>query len=360
MSTNKNKLLKHFYWWKFYRAIGRRSLERVHYYLVFRFRIPLPLIDLHPHLVISFFKKNKMPRPHKNLNENSIVDVNARFLHHTDLSERLGQRYDFDTPLLSFKGRTVSKFINDKGKTIYDVIFDELPGVAVPISGSSMKYIGPGPAATAPDDHEELEDMEIDAALDAALGDDEDDDEDDVLDDAIQDADEVDEVDRPDLDEDENETSENESENDDETDNSDDDGTWVKRGLVTDSRIRSREGYVSMKARINMNNPEISSPLDFFLRFLPVDHIRNLVIPSINDHAHSMVSNWKDLTWLEYMTWMGLMLHMMIWKNDDCMAYWRMADIGSHLSIDFGEYMSYERFKEIIKMHVFKIPDGEE
>jgi hypothetical protein len=293
-----------------------------------------------------------MGRVNKNLNENSIVKINAKFFKKTDVPAFLGQRYDFSSPGLTLNGRTVSKRTNDEGKIVFNVILDDLPGMAYTLYGTQIKYVGPVPETTTPDNNDGMEDMEIDADL----GGEEDDDEDDVLDDAIQDPDEVDEVDRPEHDDYESEN----NHSDDDYDSSDDDGTWLRRGLVADSRITSRQGFTAVKARMNMNNPETSSPLDFFLRFLPVDHIRNFIIPCTNDHARSVNSNWKDLTWLEYLTWMALMIHMMIWKNSDVKAYWRMADIGSFISIDFGNYMTHARFLEIIKWHVFKIPDGQE
>ncbi|ORZ04284.1 hypothetical protein BCR42DRAFT_444308 [Absidia repens] len=67
-------------------------------------------------------------------------------------------------------------------------------------------------------------------------------------------------------------------------------------------------------------NDPYSAPYDYFLRFLPVQLIQDIVIPCINDHARSVIPNWQDLTWI------GPMLHMMIWQNEDVKAYWLMAD----------------------------------
>jgi hypothetical protein len=282
-------------------------------------------------------KNKKMPRISKHLNANSKVKVSARFLRQTDAPERLTGRYDFNAPGLSFEGHTIAQSTNDEQRVVFDVVLDELPDVVYTLLGNSLKYVGPVEGGTA---SEEPETVPEEAETDQADIGDPHDEADTILDDAEKEEDERDLVDRSEGDE-----------------RSGDGAVWRQRQVFIDSR--SAHGY-DRAARIDLVHPEYAAPLDYFLRFLPVRHIQDTVIPCINDHARAVTANWQELTWLEYLTWMGLMLHMMIWQNDDVKAYWRMADISSFMSVDFAQHMTYQRYKQIIEIHVFKVPDGAE
>jgi hypothetical protein len=274
-----------------------------------------------------------MPRPHKDLNDNSIVKVKARFLRKNSSCHLLEGQYDLQAPGLTFQGKTVARSLDNAQSTMYDVVLDILPDQVFTLAATSMQYIG----QVAPLDTSGVSVEEATSNMDTGSVTDEDSSDDDLLEDAIQ---------------------EGEGSHEDGNDDDSDPGTWRRREVFVDERVASAQGYARDRARINLAHPETASPMGFFMRFLPVDHIKADVIPCINEHAHDVLTNWKDLTFSEYLTWLGLMLNMMIWKNSNTKAYWGLTKIKSFISVDFTMHMSYKRFKEIIAMHVFVVPDG--
>lgn len=59
--------------------------------------------------------------------------------------------------------------------------------------------------------------------------------------------------------------------------------------------------------------------------FLPMDYIRDIVIPNINAHAFTVVANWINVIFLEYMTWMALLMTMTVMVYADKKAYWHVG-----------------------------------
>lgn len=277
-----------------------------------------------------------MPRPHRDLNDNSIVKVNSRFLRRNSSAHLLEGQHNLEAPGVTFQGKTVARSLDDAQTVMYDVVLDILPDHVFTLAATSMQYIG----QVAPLDTSGVSVEEATSDIDRGSGSDEDTSDDDLLEDAIQDS----------------EGSDEDCDYDDDFDS--DPGTWRRREVFVDERVSSTQGYARDRARINLSHPETASPVDFFMRFLPVDHLNDVVIPCINEHAHNVSTNWKDLTFYEYLTWLGLMLHMMVWKNSNTKAYWGLTKIKSFISVDFKMYMSYKRFKEIIAMHVFVLPDA--
>ncbi|SAL96397.1 hypothetical protein, partial, partial [Absidia glauca] len=98
----------------------------------------------------------------------------------------------------------------------------------------------------------------------------------------------------------------------------------------------------------------------FFLHFLPCAHIQAVVIPAINLYAQKLDSNWIDLDWIEYITWIRLLIIMTIVNCQDRKMYWRKSDNPYHINVDFSEFMAMDRFNDITQMHVFVVPNGEQ
>ncbi|KAL1928506.1 hypothetical protein VTP01DRAFT_2862 [Rhizomucor pusillus] len=70
---------------------------------------------------------------------------------------------------------------------------------------------------------------------------------------------------------------------------------------------------------------EYASAAQYFLRFIPEAHIQEVVLPTINEHAAS--SN----------------------RVEDHDIYWHRGEFPNLLTINFGDYMTIERFKFITK-----------
>lgn len=281
-----------------------------------------------------------MPRPNRKLNDHSNVTVSARFLRTTTAKTLLEGQYDFGAPLLSFKGRTVAQSVTNDQRTVFDVVLDVLPNEIYQLAPTSIKYVSEIPLEEASETlMNEAPLVEADSNG-GVVPDVDSDSDDDFLDDALQSGDGPDALDE------------------DEEDSTINNENWRRREVYVDNRVNSATGFVHIKARIFIDDPLNASPMKFFFRFLPLNHIQFYVIPCINSHAHEVTATWNDLTYFEYLTWIGLMLYMMVWRNNDTKAYWRKSGIRSQLSINFDDYMAYTRFKEITAMHVFMVPDG--
>ncbi|PHZ10704.1 uncharacterized protein RHIMIDRAFT_239526 [Rhizopus microsporus ATCC 52813] len=100
----------------------------------------------------------------------------------------------------------------------------------------------------------------------------------------------------------------------------------------------SAEGFTSLNSRLMMNNGRYVSSLDYFLFFLPVDHVYS-IIHNTSLHARSL-GYWEDITFHEYLI----------------KAHWRQDQSFFLMNVDFSQYMSFNRFSDIMKMHVFEIP----
>ncbi|KAG1462937.1 hypothetical protein G6F56_005406 [Rhizopus delemar] len=126
-----------------------------------------------------------------------------------------------------------------------------------------------------------------------------------------------------------------------------------------DTRITSGNSYHTEKTPFNMDNKSKASSAEYFLHFLPIEFIKNVIIPNTNEHARIVMNNWVDITFLEYLTWITLLMVMTVCHRVNKKAYWRMGRSHFFLSVDFTEYMSYDRFNFIIQFHMFEISNGE-
>ncbi|KAI9355833.1 hypothetical protein BD770DRAFT_444499 [Pilaira anomala] len=103
------------------------------------------------------------------------------------------------------------------------------------------------------------------------------------------------------------------------------DGSAAEEVLV-DNGLQEEGGYKSEKFKLHLVNAKYCSPVDYFMFFLPLEHL-HVIINNINVNAENTI----------------------IVKHDDRNAYWRHAR-NSHfrLTIDFSNYMSQERFNNIM------------
>ncbi|CAO3607093.1 unnamed protein product [Mucor hiemalis] len=58
--------------------------------------------------------------------------------------------------------------------------------------------------------------------------------------------------------------------------------------------------------------------------------------------------------------WIALLTVMTVIKRGDRKAYWREGSRHFMMSVNFSEYMSYKRFTDIMKMHVFEVPSKQQ
>ncbi|KAG0193752.1 hypothetical protein DFQ28_003423 [Apophysomyces sp. BC1034] len=136
------------------------------------------------------------------------------------------------------------------------------------------------------------------------------------------------------------------------------DAAWVESAITVDVRLSNPTSSYGRSDPHLLNFPgsATESPTAYFLHFLLVDCIQNVVIPAINEHPRKELLSWVNVDYVEYLTWIMIWLIMMICKFTDRKAYWRKSGCPYVLNIDFTEFMEMDCFDSIGQMHVFVIP----
>src|SRR6478735_6043719 len=88
-----------------------------------------------------------MPPASTQLDINVNVSVSKRFIKDSDVKNILLGKYDWNTPKLQFKGKTVGRS-NVGNHVMYDVILDEVPAVTMKLKQGCLKYLSPGASAS--------------------------------------------------------------------------------------------------------------------------------------------------------------------------------------------------------------------
>lgn len=222
------------------------------------------------------------------------------------------------TPDLKYIGKTIARSLVN-GKVMYDAVLDRAMEHPFKVAEGSIKYLGPISTS-----NEQGTLTSVEEAADSLL--------EDLLKDAIvEDDDDEEEIDL--------------------TENY----RWTAGEVFIDSRVSgSADGYTNINARLNMNNRRFAYPLEYFLFFLPMDHLYSIIV-SINIHARS-IGHWVDVTLDEYLMWIALLTVMTVVKHSDRKAYWKQGSSHFFMNVDFTKYMSFTRFNGIMKMHTFEIP----
>jgi len=260
-----------------------------------------------------------MPPANTNLDVNVLVSVNKRFINRADVKTILQAKHDWNTPGLCFKGKTVGRStVNEKVK--YHVILDEAPGITLSLSCGCLKYIRRLESSTSSSaSTQSIPDMATTENM---------------LEDAI----------------------EGDNEEEEEIDLTS--GGWTEGQVFVNSRLRQSGSDFCSKSTLSMNYASVSSPLDYFLFFLPLDHF-HLIIGNTNVHARNTLDSWTNITFAEYLMWIALLTVMTVVKHDDRKAYWKQGSSRFTMTIDFSKYMPFKRFNDIMRMHVFEVPGKE-
>jgi hypothetical protein len=245
-----------------------------------------------------------MPPANPNLDVNVEISVSKRFITNTEVRNILQDMYDWNSPGLSFKGRTVAR-ATVRDRDGYEVILDDVPDYRLKLSAGCMKYLSSN------------DNISINSEHDAFTGD----------------------------------------ESEEEIDLTASNG-WTTGEVYVDSRLDAADGYVFDKSRFNMDNFLTSTPFDYFLYFLPTDHFK-IIVDNINTYARSVGSTWADVTYPEYMMWIALLTVMTVIQHSDRKAYWHLGTSYFKVSINFTKYMPMKRFNDIMRMHVFEVPSKE-
>ncbi|OBZ82421.1 hypothetical protein A0J61_09529 [Choanephora cucurbitarum] len=130
---------------------------------------------------------------------------------------------------------------------------------------------------------------------------------------------------------------------------------WRRSEVFIDSRLSGGESFNREVTTISLKGALNVTPLDYFLFFLPLHHFSS-IIGNINIHAARSATSWRKLTLNKYLMWIALLTVMTVIRHSDRKAYWRQGRRHFHFVINFSEYMSYQRFIDIMRMHTFEVP----
>ncbi|SAM03017.1 hypothetical protein [Absidia glauca] len=135
---------------------------------------------------------------------------------------------------------------------------------------------------------------------------------------------------------------------------------WQPCNITVDHRLAQPDtNYQYVNPSLLLWCVRHSLPVLLAFPSLCAHHIQNMVITAINTYAQRMDSAWIDLDWVEYLTWITLLIIMTIVNCQDKKMYWRKSNSPYHINFDFTEFITMERFNDITQLHVFVVPDGE-
>lgn len=109
-----------------------------------------------------------MPRINPNLDVNVFVSISKRFITDEAVKAVLTSRDDWNTPRLTYKGKTISKF-EANGKVMYEVQLDAVSDHIIKVSQGALKYLGPVTTEEQPVAPIFREEVEIEDLLDDAV-----------------------------------------------------------------------------------------------------------------------------------------------------------------------------------------------
>jgi hypothetical protein len=96
--------------------------------------------------------------------------------------------------------------------------------------------------------------------------------------------------------------------------------SWKADEATTDYRRIWGGNYFS-NSKFNISNKLTVSLTDYFLYFLPVDFIKDVIIPNMNSHARNISYNRVDLIFLGYLTCFALLMIMTVCRHVNKRVY---------------------------------------
>ena len=113
-------------------------------------------------------------------------------------------------------------------------------------------------------------------------------------------------------------------------------------------RLQRLEGYT------------IKSELDYILHFLPIQHIKEVVIPNTNKYAKKQDPRWIDIDFDEVLHVLGLLIAMEVYEiHSPRRLYWSPEVNNLFPAMDFGKVMTCRRFETILKYLQLSNSDNE-
>ena len=99
-----------------------------------------------------------------------------------------------------------------------------------------------------------------------------------------------------------------------------------------------------------MDSNYSSAELDYLLQFLPMNYIRNIVIPSTNHYVETKNHQWESLNLDKFLHFLEMLLFMEVFEiHGPHNMYWREERSNLFPPMNFGKIMSRNRFEEIAR-----------
>jgi hypothetical protein len=117
---------------------------------------------------------------------------------------------------------------------------------------------------------------------------------------------------------------------------------WINKIITIDPRQVSHS--YSSSPVVHIADISNATPRLFFERFMPIDFIMSVVIPATNRCARECERGWNDLTWAEFMKFIGILTIMTYVKCADIRDYWSIKQETAGVSLAFDQYMAHQRF----------------
>ena len=118
---------------------------------------------------------------------------------------------------------------------------------------------------------------------------------------------------------------------------------WTKGGWTEDPAYRHSFG-----PKLHLDSQEVQDEMGYLFHFLPVKYMREVIIPCTNDYAVQIDPNFKSITFEEMIVFMILMYSMEVYKLPERRMYWRDNKSDLFPNMDFGKFMSCNRFEDIL------------
>ncbi|RHZ82423.1 hypothetical protein Glove_109g106 [Diversispora epigaea] len=128
-------------------------------------------------------------------------------------------------------------------------------------------------------------------------------------------------------------SSESEKEEEEVNVNNNNELLWTDAAVIIDS-CRVFRSYSNVTV-VHISDIEHATPRQFFERFLPIGYIMSTVLLSTNTRARASERYWKDLTWMEFMKFIGILTIMTYVRCADICDYWSIEQKTGGVSLGF-------------------------
>ena len=130
---------------------------------------------------------------------------------------------------------------------------------------------------------------------------------------------------------------------------------WALKGWTIDPRKKT--GVQPYGPRLSRwHQSEVRNILDYLLLFLPVDFFKRETIPATNRTGRCLYgTNFQEVDFDEFMHFLALVYAMEVYSLPERKLYWMTEDDGLFKALNFGRFMTRNRFDEFVRVLAFSL-----